>query len=366
MKAPAAQRFPAPRARPRPAPMSAASTACAAPAPSFSTALPGALLPDVRGAGRTATRSRRSRGLAPRPRAAASAAAGVPRARTRCSAAICTPGILMTHEGVPRRERRRRPSTEIREALSGNLCRCTGYQHIVDAVLLAARSGSPRDAGMRRRAMVTRYFGEPDQAQRGPPPAHRPGAVRRRRRAAADAARRVRAQPARPCAHPGDRRLGGAPARAWSRSTPRTTSATIGARAAAGPAAADRGHRVQRAHAGAAGQGQGAACRRAGSAGHRREPLPGRGRRGDIVVDYEPLPAVIDLEAALQPGSALVHDDLGSNIAAHVRQTKGDYAEAAKRAATRSSAAASSTTAAPRRRSRRAASWRNGTPRPTG
>jgi carbon-monoxide dehydrogenase small subunit len=27
---------------------------------------------------------------------------------------------------------------EIREAIAGNLCRCTGYQHIVDAVLLAA------------------------------------------------------------------------------------------------------------------------------------------------------------------------------------------------------------------------------------
>jgi carbon-monoxide dehydrogenase small subunit len=32
-----------------------------------------------------------------------------------------------------------RPSeAEVREAISGNLCRCTGYQHIVDAVLLAA------------------------------------------------------------------------------------------------------------------------------------------------------------------------------------------------------------------------------------
>jgi len=28
---------------------------------------------------------------------------------------------------------------QVREALSGNLCRCTGYQHIVDAVLLAAQ-----------------------------------------------------------------------------------------------------------------------------------------------------------------------------------------------------------------------------------
>jgi carbon-monoxide dehydrogenase small subunit len=35
-----------------------------------------------------------------------------------------------------------RPSEEeIRVALSGNLCRCTGYQHIVDAVMLAAQDG---------------------------------------------------------------------------------------------------------------------------------------------------------------------------------------------------------------------------------
>jgi carbon-monoxide dehydrogenase small subunit len=32
--------------------------------------------------------------------------------------------------------------SEVREALSGNLCRCTGYQHIVDAVLLAAKRAS--------------------------------------------------------------------------------------------------------------------------------------------------------------------------------------------------------------------------------
>ncbi len=36
---------------------------------------------------------------------------------------------------------------EVRHALSGNLCRCTGYQHIVDAVLLAARR--TREAGPR-------------------------------------------------------------------------------------------------------------------------------------------------------------------------------------------------------------------------
>jgi len=52
----------------------------------------------------------------------------------------------------------------------------------------------------------------------------------------------------------------------------------------------------------------------------------------DIVVDYEPLPAVVDLERALAPGSSWVHDDLGTNVAARVRQAKGNYAEAAKRA----------------------------------
>ncbi|WP_027581985.1 xanthine dehydrogenase family protein molybdopterin-binding subunit [Bradyrhizobium sp. Ai1a-2] len=52
----------------------------------------------------------------------------------------------------------------------------------------------------------------------------------------------------------------------------------------------------------------------------------------DIEVDLEPLPAVIDLEAALRPGSVLVHDDLGSNVSAHVHQSKGDYRAAAAKA----------------------------------
>ena len=45
----------------------------------------------------------------------------------------------------------------------------------------------------------------------------------------------------------------------------------------------------------------------------------------DIIVDYEPLEAVVDLEKALEPGAALLYDDLGSNLAAHVVQQKGDY-----------------------------------------
>jgi len=58
---------------------------------------------------------------------------------------FCTPGILMTL--VPFLQEHPSPSErEIREALSGHLCRCTGYANIVSAVTLAAERtrGSPR------------------------------------------------------------------------------------------------------------------------------------------------------------------------------------------------------------------------------
>ena len=49
----------------------------------------------------------------------------------------CTPGILMTMTAFLT-ENPAPNEAEVREALSGNLCRCTGYQNIVDAVLAAA------------------------------------------------------------------------------------------------------------------------------------------------------------------------------------------------------------------------------------
>jgi carbon-monoxide dehydrogenase small subunit len=50
---------------------------------------------------------------------------------------FCTPGIVMTFEAYLR-ENPAPSEAEVREALSGNLCRCTGYQNIVRAILLAA------------------------------------------------------------------------------------------------------------------------------------------------------------------------------------------------------------------------------------
>ena len=49
----------------------------------------------------------------------------------------------------------------------------------------------------------------------------------------------------------------------------------------------------------------------------------------DIVVDLDPLDVVSNIETALDPGAPLVHDDLSSNLAAHMIQSKGDY-QAAK------------------------------------
>jgi carbon-monoxide dehydrogenase large subunit len=52
----------------------------------------------------------------------------------------------------------------------------------------------------------------------------------------------------------------------------------------------------------------------------------------EVLVDYEPLPAVVDLERAVAADAPRVHDDVPGNVAARVRQARGDYAEAAKRA----------------------------------
>jgi carbon-monoxide dehydrogenase small subunit len=52
---------------------------------------------------------------------------------------FCTPGILMTIVAFLR-DTPHPSEPAIREVLSGNLCRCTGYQHIVEAVSRASRT----------------------------------------------------------------------------------------------------------------------------------------------------------------------------------------------------------------------------------
>jgi len=58
---------------------------------------------------------------------------------------FCTPGMVLSAKALL--DRKKRPTEhEIRSAISGNLCRCTGYQKIVDAVQAASRgkTGSGR------------------------------------------------------------------------------------------------------------------------------------------------------------------------------------------------------------------------------
>ncbi len=61
----------------------------------------------------------------------------------------CTPGMILA--GVALLDSNAAPSeTEIRRALAGNLCRCTGYQHIVNAIQSASKKMKPVRRAARR------------------------------------------------------------------------------------------------------------------------------------------------------------------------------------------------------------------------
>ncbi len=55
----------------------------------------------------------------------------------------CTPGMLMAATALLNRNPHP-TETDIQEAMIGNLCRCTGYQRIIDAVLRASRNGGEK------------------------------------------------------------------------------------------------------------------------------------------------------------------------------------------------------------------------------
>ena len=59
---------------------------------------------------------------------------------------ICTPGMLVAAEALLRRTPKP-TEAEIREGLAGNLCRCTGYQRIVESVKAAAELRGDRGEG---------------------------------------------------------------------------------------------------------------------------------------------------------------------------------------------------------------------------
>jgi carbon-monoxide dehydrogenase small subunit len=71
---------------------------------------------------------------------------------------ICTPGMVMTARAWVKSGGSTRTAA-IREALAGNLCRCTGYQHIVDAVARVVRERDGRHAGSKRHPRATSRTG---------------------------------------------------------------------------------------------------------------------------------------------------------------------------------------------------------------
>jgi carbon-monoxide dehydrogenase small subunit len=82
-------------------------------------------------------------GLAKGPALSVLQRAFVDRGGTQCG--ICTPGILVTAHALLQRAKGRVPGEdEVRVALAGNLCRCTGYQKIVEAVRAAAQEMAAR------------------------------------------------------------------------------------------------------------------------------------------------------------------------------------------------------------------------------
>lgn len=86
---------------------------------------------------------------------------------------FCTPGMLMSAYALL--EKNRRPTDyEVRRAISGNICRCTGYVSVINSVRRAAREMSRPKTGRRRSsargtstASTRRPAGSPKTSARG-------------------------------------------------------------------------------------------------------------------------------------------------------------------------------------------------------
>jgi aerobic carbon-monoxide dehydrogenase small subunit len=84
---------------------------------------------------------------------------------------MCTPGMLVTASALLSATKGRVPDEdEVRRALAGTLCRCTGYQKIVDAVRAAAAAGvAPKRAGTTSRRAPARKVAPGKSAARALP-----------------------------------------------------------------------------------------------------------------------------------------------------------------------------------------------------
>ena len=231
---------------------------------------------------------------------------------------FCTPGILMTIVALLR-DHPDPSEREIRDTLSGNLCRCTGYQNIVDAVKLGRDTEpvTPRYLGERvlrnedARLLTGRALFVDDVQLPGMLHVafvrsnHAHGRLRGVDVSAAR--RRPGVAAVYTAADLGDY---------WRPGPllvpPPPIEGLVFHPCTQVPLVKDKVRHV----------GEPIAMVVAESRYAAEDALE------DVLVDIEPIDAVVDLEAAIDPAAPLIHEHLTSNVAAHVVQRKGDYQRA--------------------------------------
>jgi aerobic carbon-monoxide dehydrogenase small subunit len=77
---------------------------------------------------------------------------------------MCTPGFILSAKALLE-ENPRPTETEVREAISGNLCRCTGYAKIVEAIITASRWSEKGMSGMIKDAPKTGILVAPEAGE---------------------------------------------------------------------------------------------------------------------------------------------------------------------------------------------------------
>ena len=219
----------------------------------------------------------------------------------------CTPGMVLAAQALldanPAPGR-----ADIDEALGGNICRCTGYVQIREAVELAARGRT----GPRRDVPAA-------PGPRGPPLRHRPRPVRRGHHAAGNAARRLVTSPH---AH----------ARIVSVDAADALELQGVAAVLTGAELAKATEPLRQYLSLPAVQWRPLATGEARYAGEWVAVVVATSRAlaedaAELVrVDYDPLPAVLDPEAAIRDDAPLVHAALGSNVLARREFAWGDVA----------------------------------------
>ena len=261
-----------------PAAMSAASTACAAPARCGvdGVIVRGCLMLAVQcdGAGSRPSRACRTPARSPTCRQAFEHA-------TRCNAASARPACCSPRRscwrsgGVPSRE-------EIREHLSGNYCRCTGYQAIVDAVesVAQARARRQADEDHRRRPLRAHRARPAELLHRPLGAAAEPGAAHARAAGNMSATSRCRAWRMSPsCARRTRMRASRRSTTAAAKNAPGVIAVVTGAELAEGDhAVGRRAHPSQGHQVGAAARDRGRSRLLAGRGGVRRGGAHARAR----------------------------------------------------------------------------------------